>query len=324
MRAIVFDQPGDPDVLRVDEVPDPQLSAGEILVRVYATAVNRADLLQRRGAYPPPRGASPILGLELAGEVLEPAGPWQPGDRVMAVVTGGGYAELATVPVGMAMPIPDSLSFEEAAAIPEAFVTAFLNLFTLGRLQAGESVLVHAGASGVGTAAIQLARAAGARVFATAGSRAKLDLCRELGAELAIDYHEEDFREHVSAATHERGVDVILDFVGAPYWESNLASLAIGGRLMLIGFLGGSAGQLDLGPILARSLTVTGTTLRRTPLDRKIALTRAFCEFALPRFERGELRPVIDAVYPLDQAVEAHRVLEANRNAGKVVLRVRP
>jgi putative PIG3 family NAD(P)H quinone oxidoreductase len=286
--------------------------------------VNRADLLQRRGAYPPPRGASPILGLELAGEVLEPAGPWQPGDRVMAVVTGGGYAELATVPVGMAMPIPDSLSFEEAAAIPEAFVTAFLNLFTLGRLQAGESVLVHAGASGVGTAAIQLARAAGARVFATAGSRAKLDLCRELGAELAIDYHEEDFREHVITATHKRGVDVILDFVGAPYWESNLASLAIGGRLMLIGFLGGSAGQLDLGPILARSLTVTGTTLRRTPLDRKIALTRAFSEFALPRFERGELRPVIDAVYPLDQAAEAHRVLEANRNAGKVVLRVRP
>jgi putative PIG3 family NAD(P)H quinone oxidoreductase len=324
MRAIVFDQPGDPDVLRLDEVPDPQPSAGEILVRVRATAVNRADLLQRRGAYPPPRGASPILGLELAGEVLEPAGPWQPGDRVMAVVTGGGYAELATVPVGMAMPIPDSLSFEEAAAIPEAFVTAFLNLFTLGRLQAGESVLVHAGASGVGTAAIQLARAAGARVFATAGSRAKLDLCRELGAELAIDYHEEDFREHVITATHKRGVDVILDFVGAPYWESNLASLAIGGRLMLIGFLGGSAGQLDLGPILARSLTVTGTTLRRTPLDRKIALTRAFSEFALPRFERGELRPVIDAVYPLDQAAEAHRVLEANRNAGKVVLRVRP
>ncbi len=324
MRAIVFDQPGDPDVLRLDIAPDPQPSADEILVRVHATAVNRADLLQRRGAYPPPRGASPILGLELAGEVLEPAGPWRTGDRIMAVVTGGGYAELATVPIGMAMPVPPSLSFEEAAAIPEAFITAFLNLFTLGRLQAGESVLVHAGASGVGTAAIQLARAARARVFATAGTRAKLDLCRELGAELAIDYHEEDFREHVIAATHERGVDVILDFVGAPYWESNLASLAIGGRLMLIGFLGGSSGQLDLGPILSRSLTVTGTTLRRMPLDRKIALTRAFSEFALPRFERGELRPVVDAIYPLDRAAEAHRVLEANRNAGKVVLRVGP
>lgn len=324
MRAVVFDQPGDPDVLRVGEAPDPQVADDELLVRVHATAVNRADLLQRRGAYPPPPGASPILGLELAGEVLRPAGPWRAGDRVMAVVTGGGYAELAAVPQGVALPIPDQFSYVEAAAIPEAFLTAFLNLFTLGRLQAGEAVLIHAGASGVGTAAIQLARAAGARVFATAGSAAKLARCRELGAELAINYRDEPFQARVSAATGGRGVDLVLDFVGAPYWEANLATLGVGGRLMLIGFLGGSAGRLDLGPILTKSLTVAGTTLRRTPLEHKVALSRAFAEFALPRFVRGELRPVIDTVYPLTQVAEAHRALEANRTAGKVVLQVAP
>jgi putative PIG3 family NAD(P)H quinone oxidoreductase len=322
MRAIVYDRPGDPAVLRLDEAPDPAPAPGELLVRVRASAVNRADLLQRRGAYPPPPGASPILGLELAGEVLRPAGPWREGDRVMAVVTGGGYAELAAVPAEVAMPIPDGLSFEQAAAIPEAFLTAFLNLFTLGRLRAGEAALIHAGASGVGSAAIQLARAAGARVFATAGSAEKLALCRELGAELAINYREGPFQERVAAATGGRGVDVLLDFVGAPYWDANLTALAPHGRLMLIGFLGGSRGELDLGPIMAKRLVVTGTTLRRTPLDQKAALAAAFVAFAMPRFAGGELRPVIDSVLPLEQAADAHAALEANRNAGKVVLRV--
>lgn len=205
MKAIVFDTPGDADVLRYADVPDPQPAADELLVRVRATAVNRADILQRRGGYSPPPGASPILGLELAGEVVQPAGSWQVGDRVMAVVTGGSYAELAVVPVGMAMRIPEHLSFEQAAAIPEAFLTAYLNLFTLGRLQPGESVLIHAGASGVGTAAIQLARAAGARIFATAGTASKLALCRALGAELAINYKEAAFAEHVRAATGDAG-----------------------------------------------------------------------------------------------------------------------
>jgi putative NAD(P)H quinone oxidoreductase, PIG3 family len=231
MKAILFDAPGSPDVLRYDDAPDPIPGADEVLVRVRATAVNRADLLQRRGVYAPPPGASPILGLELAGEVLTPAGSWRVGDRVMAVVTGGGYAELAVVPVGMVMRIPDSLSFEEAAAIPEAFLTAFLNLFTLGRLQAGETVLIHAGASGVGTAAIQLARVAGARVFATAGSPEKCALCRELGAELAVNYREESFAARVLEATGGRGVDLVLDFVGAPYWQQNAAALALDGRL---------------------------------------------------------------------------------------------
>ena len=321
MKAILFDQPGGPDVLRLGEAPDPKPAAGELLVRVRATAANRADLLQRRGAYPPPEGASPILGLELAGEVLSGAGAWRPGDRVMAVVTGGGYAELAAVPAGMAIRIPDRLSFEEAAAIPEAFLTAFLNLFTLGRLEGGESVLIHAGASGVGTAAIQLARSAGARVLITAGSDEKLARCRELGAEVALHYKRESFRERVAEATVGRGVNLILDLVGAPYWDDNLASLAIDGRLASIGTLGGSRGQIDISPILAKRLTILGAALRRLPLPQKTALAKAFAAFALPRFESGELRPVVDSVYPLAQAAEAHRYMELNRNTGKIVLR---
>jgi tumor protein p53-inducible protein 3 len=322
MKAILFDQPGGPEVLRYGDAPDPQPGPDELLVRVRATACNRADLLQRRGAYPPPPGASPILGLELAGEVVQPAGSWHAGDRVMAVVSGGGYAELAVVPAGMAMPIPMGLSFEQAAAIPEAFLTAYLNLFTLGGLAAGERVLIHAGASGVGTAAIQLARAAGARVFTTAGSNEKLARCRELGADEAINYRRESFLERVRAATDGQGVELILDFVGAPYWRDNLAALAVGGRLMLIGFLGGSRGDLDLGPILAKRLTVRGTTLRRTPLPEKIALTQAFVAFAMPRFASGELRPVVDSVYPLREAAAAHQAMEQNRNTGKIVLSV--
>jgi NADPH:quinone reductase-like Zn-dependent oxidoreductase len=221
----------------------------------------------------------------------------------------------------MAMPIPANLSYEEAAAIPEAFLTAFLNLFTLGRLQAGEAALIHAGASGVGSAAIQLVRAAGARAFATAGSAAKLALCRELGAEAAFNYHEGNFADAVRAATGGRGVDLALDFVGAPYWDANLSALAHGGRLQLIGFLGGSRGALDLGPVMTKNLTVTGTTLRRTPLPQKTALTAAFVAFALDRFARGELRPVIDSVYSLAEAADVHRLMEANGNAGKIVMR---
>ena len=320
MKAILITQPGGPEVLRYDTAPEPLPEANELVVQVRAAGVNRADLIQRRGGYNPPPGASSILGLELAGEVLVPCASWKAGDRVMAVVTGGAYAELATVPCGVAIPIPEGMPFEQAAAIPEAFLTAYLNLFTLGRLQARETVLIHAGASGVGTAAIQLARAAGARVFTTAGSEEKLARCRELGAELAVNYRSESFAERVREATEGRGVDLILDFVGAPYWDGNMAALAVGGRLMLIGFLGGSRGQLDLGAVLGKSLTVAGTTLRRTPLPQKVALTQAFIEFALPRFATGELRPVVDTVYPLAQAAEAHRAMERNSNIGKMIL----
>ncbi len=324
MRAVLYDSAGGAEVLYVGEAPDPQPAADELLIRVRATALNRADLLQRRGAYPPPPDASPILGLEAAGEVVyAPEGaPFAIGERVMAVVTGGGYAEYARVPVGMAMRVPPAFTWEQAAALPEVFLTAYLNLFTLGGLQAGESVLIHAGGSGVGTAAIQLAREAGARVFATAGTPEKLAKCRELGAQLAINYKHEAFAVAVRGATDGRGVDLILDCVGAPNWAANLEALSIGGRLMLIGFLGGSKANLDLAPILTKSLRVSGTTLRRMPLPQKIALTRAFEAFALPRFESGALQPIIDRVFPLSQAAEAHRYMESNQNIGKIILRV--
>lgn len=322
MKAILFDAPGDPSVLRYGDVPAPQPNENELLVRVRATAVNRADLLQRRGAYSPPEGASPILGLEVAGVVAQAAGDWREGDRVMAVVTGGGYAEYVTVPTGMALRVPDAFTDEQAAAIPEAFLTAYLNLFTMGKLAAGETVLIHAGASGVGTAAIQLARAAGARVFATAGNDPKLARCRELGAELAINYRSDSFLRRSLEATGERGVDVILDFVGAPYWDDNLAAMARGGRLLLIGFLGGSAGQLNIGQIMRKNLTVTGTTLRSTPLARKIEVTQAFAGFALPRFVSGELQPVIDTIFPLSDARRAHEHMQRNANVGKIILKV--
>lgn len=322
MKAILIHEPGGPEVLYYGDAPDPEPSNEDLLVRVRATALNRADLLQRRGNYAPPPGASPILGLEVAGDVVQTAGDWKVGDRVMAVITGGGYAELAAVPVDMAMPIPRAFTYEQATAIPEAFLTAYLNLFTLGHLQKNETVLIHAGASGIGTAAIQLAREAGARVFVTAGTKEKCDFCRELGAELAILYEQESFRDRALDATDQRGVDIILDFVGAPYWNDNLALLAIGGRLMLIGFLGGTKGELDLGAILPKSLTISGTTLRWMPLAQKIALTKSFAEFALPRFERDELRPVIDRVYTLQEAAIAHRYMATNSNLGKIILRI--
>ncbi|MDW8299983.1 MAG: NAD(P)H-quinone oxidoreductase [Anaerolineae bacterium] len=325
MRAVLYDSVGSPDVLYVGDVPAPQPADDELLVRVHATALNRADLLQRRGAYPPPPNASPILGLEVAGEVVHAPNdaPFARGERVMAVVTGGGYAEYACVPVGMAMRVPESFTWEQAAAIPEAFLTAYLNLFVLGGLQAGERVLIHAAASGVGTAAIQLAREAGAQIFATAGTPEKLAKCRELGATIAINYKQEDFATIVRGATNGRGVDLILDFVGAPNWSANLEALAVGGRLMLVGFLGGSkAPALDLAPILTKSLRVAGTTLRRMPLPQKIALTRAFESFAMLRFQSGALQPIIDRVFSLEQAAEAHRYMESNQNIGKIILRV--
>ncbi len=322
MKAILVREPGDADVMVLGDALTPAPRSGDLVVRVHAAGVNRADILQRRGGYPPPSGASPILGMEVAGEVLTPAGNWQQGDRVMAVITGGGYAETTVFPAGLAMPIPANLSYVQAAAIPEAFLTGYLNLFTLGGLQAGQTVLIHSGASGVGSAAIQLAKAAGARVFTTAGTPEKLERTRALGAEIAINYLEDSFGRIVLDATEDQGVDLVLDFVGEPYWAENLAALKRGGRLVLIGFLGGSKGQLDLGPIMRKNITVTGTTLRATRLTQKVDLTQALVDFALPRFASGELTPVIDSVYPLEAAAEAHRHMEANRNIGKIVLAV--
>jgi tumor protein p53-inducible protein 3 len=323
VNAVLLSGHGGPEVLRWGETPDPVPGDGDLLVRVRAAGVNRADLLQRMGRYPPPAGASEILGLELAGEVVQGAragGRFRPGDRVMAVVTGGAYAELAAVPEAVAMPVPARLSWAEAAAVPEAFLTAWLNLVDLGELREGEAVLVHAGASGVGSAAIQLAREAGARVFATAGSEEKADLCRRLGAARAILRKEEDVVQAVMESTSGAGVDLILDVVGAPAWKGNLEMLRPGGRLVLIGFLGGSKGDLDLGALMRKSLTVRGTTLRGSSIKGKEGWIRAFGEFAFPRFEDGRLVAVVDRVYPAREAAAAHALMGENRNAGKLIL----
>lgn len=327
MQAVLVPTPGGPEAMRLGDVPDPEPGPGELLVQVRAAGVNRADVLQRMGRYPPPPGASSILGLELAGEVSA-AGPgaerFHPGDRVMSLVTGGAYATLAAVPEAATLALPAELDFAQGAAIPEAFLTAWVNLFDLGGLAGGETVFIHAGASGVGTAAIQLAREAGARVLTTVGSDEKAALCRELGAAVAIHRHRDDIIAVVKESTDGAGVDLVLDVVGAPSWPGNLEVLKRGGRMALIGFLGGSRGELDLGPVLRKSLTVRGTTLRGTSLADKDRLVRAFGDFALPRFADGRLRAVVDRTFPLADAAEAHRTMEANRNAGKLVLTVEP
>jgi tumor protein p53-inducible protein 3 len=312
--------------LYLGEENEPPVGDGELLVRVKATALNRADLLQKRGFYPPPPGASAILGLEMAG-VVEIAGGkvegWKEGDRVFALLPGGGYAEKVAIPAGMAMRIPDSLSFEEAAAVPEAFLTAYLNLFLLGGLKASQTVLIHAGASGVGTSAIQLARESGAISIVTAGTEVKRKLCLELGASLAIDYKAGPFADAVRKATGGMGANLIFDFIGAPYWEQNLASLAIDGRLILIGLMGGGkVNEVDLGLILSRRLQVIGTTLRSKPPREKLSLTERFVSFAMPRLADGRLKPVIDSVWDWEQANEAHERMESNENSGKIVMRV--
>jgi putative PIG3 family NAD(P)H quinone oxidoreductase len=325
VKAIVVDSPGDPEVMHLAEVPDPTPGPGEVLVRARATAVNRADTLQRRGFYPPPPGVSEIIGMEVAGEVAalgEGVERWRPGDRVMALLAGGGYAELVAVPATQLMPIPADLSWTEAAAIPEVFLTAHDNLFTRGRLVAGESVLIHGGAGGVGTAAIQLAQRAGARVLVTAGSAHKLERCRELGADAGINHREEDFPARVRELTGGRGADLILDVMGASYLSRNLDALAPGGRLVVIGLQGGATAEIDLNQMLRRRLSVIATTLRGRPLEQKAEIVRRFVEEALPGFDDGALRPVVDRVLPLAEAAAAHRAMEAGENVGKIVLAV--
>jgi tumor protein p53-inducible protein 3 len=325
MRAIVVERPGGPEMLRIGEIPAPTPGPDELLVRIHATALNRLDLMQREGNYPVPPGAPETLGVEMAGEVVgwgEEVHGWTQGTRVCALLLGGGYAEYTTVPSGMAIPLPDHLTFEQGAAIPEVFLTAYLNLFQLGELREGGYALIHAGASGVGTAAIQLVREAGAHPIVTAGTAEKLARCRELGAVAAINYHDGPFTEAVLAATGGRGVDVILDMVGAPYWGQNVACLARRGRLIIVSSQGGRKMEVDLGALQGKLARVIGSMLRPLPLVEKIALTAAFSDFALPRFADGRLVAVIDSVYPLAEAAEAHRRMESNVNIGKIVLRV--
>ena len=325
MKAIVFDQPGDESVLRIGDVPPPVLGRGELRLRVFATALNRADLLQRQGKYPPPPGASEILGLECAGEVIEVGAGvcgWQLGDRAMALLAGGGYAEEAVVAAGCAMPIPALMPFEEAAAFPEAFLTVFLTIFRLAGLRAGGSVLVHGGGSGIGTAAITLVKTVGGTVVVTAGSDDKCVRCLGLGANLAVNYRTGDFVAAAHEVTGGRGVDVVLDSIGAPYLERNLAALVTGGKLVLIALMGGGTAEINLRELLSRRLSIVGSTLRSRSLEEKIGLVAAFLDRFGELLDAYRLRPVIDRVLPLEQAAEAHRLMAASAHFGKIVLRV--
>lgn len=325
MKAVLIERPGDETVLRIGEAPLPALGPGELRIRVAATAVNRADLLQRQGLYPPPAGASPLLGLECAGTLAEigtGVAGWRVGDRVMALLPGGGYAAEAVVHAGSALPVPERLSLEEAAAVPEVFLTAYLNLFELGGLAAGGSALVHGGGSGVGTAAIQLCRTAGARVIVTAGSDEKCARCRELGADVAVNYRRESFAERVREATGGRGVDVVLDSIGAAYLADNLASLALGGRLVLIGLMGGAKAEIGLAALLGRRLSVIGSTLRTRPVEEKAAIVAGFQARFGDELASGRIRPVVDRILPLESVADAHRAMKASEHFGKIVLRI--
>ena len=324
MKAIVVDGDGKTaDSLRLAEVADPAAGDEEVLLRVHATALNRADIMQRMGGYPAQHGASEILGLELAGEVVEVGSRVRSlavGDRVYGLSGGGGYAELATLHESLAMPIPEGLSYHEAASIPEVFFTANTAVRTLGATQPGERLLVHAGGSGVGIAAIQIGRLIGAEVWTTAGSAEKCERAAELGAAVAINYREESFADVVQERTNGGGVDVILDVIGRDYWEANLRSLATAGRLVLVGLMGGAVAETNLGQLMAKRLRVYGTVMRARPLIDRAAITRDYREHLEPAIVAGKMRPVIDSVFPLREAPAAHQYMAENRNFGKILL----
>jgi putative PIG3 family NAD(P)H quinone oxidoreductase len=323
MQAILCDRPGGREVLHLGEAPIPAPAADEILVRIRATALNRADILQREGHYPPPPGASSIIGLELAGEVAalgSGVSKWRAGDRVFGLVPGGGYAQYAVIHQEMALPLPAGKSFEFGAAIPEAFLTAFQALLWNGRLRDGESALVHAGGSGVGTALIQIGRELGAKIFTTS-SAAKCGLCRELGALRAIDYRAEDFVQVLSEETGGKGADIIIDFVGAPYFAKNIAAAAVDGRIVQLATMGGSTVEkLDLRQLMKKRISLVTSTLRSRSREYQIALNREFSLFARPRLESGVMAPVIHRSVSWRAIGDAHRMMEENENSGKIVL----
>lgn len=349
MRAVVLTEFGEPDVLRITEVPVPTPAADEILVRVHATALNRADLLQRRGFYPNPfPGDYDIPGMEFAGEVVaSPSGPanpntpatssspatsharatrWKPGDHVMGIVSGGAYAEYLTIPADQAMRTPRGMALHDAAAIPEVFITAWDALVLQGGLTPGGRALVHAGASGVGTAAIQICRAMGAWIAVTcSGSRSngdKVQACRDLGANLVIDYTKDEFATAIAHATDGKGVDVVLDVIGGDYTVRNVACLALKGRIIQVGTMSGPSTNFNVASLMPKRASITGTVLRPRPKEEKIAVSRAFADALLPDFDAGVLRPIIDTRFSLDQIVDAHRHMEANANIGKIVVTV--
>ncbi len=325
MRAIHIAKYGGPEVLEITEAPTPPIGAQEVLIRTAATALNRADLLQRMGKYPAPKGASPFPGLEVAGTIVskgDQVSRWKIGDRVCALLPGGGYAEYVSIPEGMLLPIPIGMSFEQAAAIPEVFLTAHQAIHWLADLQSGERILIHAGASGVGTAAIQLAKHIGTEIIVTASS-GKHELCKKLGADLCIDYKSESFSEIIAEFTGNKGVDVIIDFIGAPYFQGNLDSLGIDGRLVQLAFMGGvHPKEVNLGPLLRKRLKLMGSTLRARSLDYKVKLVNDFREKYWPLFAAGTIEAIIDSVYNWEAVSDAHRRMETNLNQGKIVLKL--
>lgn len=331
MQAIEIAEPGGPEVLRLVERPTPAPAPGEVLVEVAAAGVNRPDVMQRQGKYPPPAGASDIPGLEIAGVVVatgpDPNGcdgrALAIGNRVCALVAGGGYAEYCAVPAPQCLPIPRGLDLVNAAAMPETYFTVWTNLFERGRLSAGETALVHGGTSGIGTTAIQLAKAFGSRVLATAGTREKCAACERLGANRGINYRDEDFVAVARELTAGVGVDVVLDIMGGQYTSRNLEALALRGRLIVIGLIGGSRSHVDLLPILQKRLTITGSTLRPRTVAEKGAIAHTLLQQVWPLVERGTVRPIVHTTYPLERAADAHRLIESSAHIGKIVLTVK-
>ncbi|MFE9806367.1 NAD(P)H-quinone oxidoreductase [Streptomyces sp. NPDC005227] len=323
MYAITIPEPGGPEALVWDEVPDPVPGEGEVLVEVVASAVNRADLLQRQGMYNPPPGASAYPGLECSGRVVEVGtgvSGWAVGDEVCALLAGGGYAQKVAVPAGQLLPVPKGLNLLQAAALPEVTCTVWSNVFMVAHLLPGETLLVHGGSSGIGTMAIQLAKAVGAKVAVTAGTKEKLDFCAELGADILINYREQDFVEEIERATDGAGADVILDNMGAKYLDRNVRALAVNGRLAIIGMQGGIKGELNIATLLNKRAAVTATSLRARPLSEKKAIVAAVREHVWPLIDGGHVRPVVDRELPMSEAGEAHRVLEESGHIGKVLL----
>jgi len=326
MRAVVLSSYGGTEVLQLQDVPDPRPAPEEVVVEIVATALNRADLLQRRGFYPGPPMDHEIPGMEFSGRVAElgsRASDWSVGDEVMGIVGGGAYAEMIAVHERQLMRVPGSVPVADAAAIPEVFITAYDALVVQGGLTTGRVALVHAGGSGVGTAAIQIAKAIGASIIVTASS-GKLDRCRELGADLVVDYTTQDFVAEAQNFTGWRGVDVVLDVIGGDYVDRNINAAMVGGRIIQVGVMGGGSTTVNVGMLLPKRLSLIGTVLRARPLEEKIAITRRFAREMLPLFDQGELGPVIDSRFPLDRIADAHEVMESNANVGKILVDVRP
>jgi NADPH2:quinone reductase len=326
MRAVEVEHPGGPEVLKIGARPRPSPGKKEVLIKVHAAGVNRADCYQRQGHYPPPPGASDLLGLEVSGTVAARGAAvtrWKEGDAVCALLSGGGYAEYVAVPEGQCLPIPPGFDFVQAAALPETFFTVWTNLFESGRLQSGETVLIHGGSGGIGTTAIQMAHALGARAFATVGKKESVPLCQTLGAERVILYKEEAFVSVVKTLTEGKGVDLILDMIGGPYFPRNIDALAMKGRLVQIATIQGAAVELDLRKVMAKRLVVTGSTLRSRSVEEKSALARALEKEIWPLLDQGKIKPVIDQTDPLEKVREAHERMEAGRHFGKIVLTVK-